>query len=115
MRSHPPGSGTRMPSTHPDHQPRPNGPTAEQLRYLRALANTRGQTFTYPRTKAQASAEIRRLQALPAQDWRDRAAEREQLASTRRPEDAARVRAGEITGYGASARWTHNTTPEDRS
>jgi hypothetical protein len=104
-----------MPSTRPDHHPRPNGPTAKQLRYLRALANNCGQTFTYPRTKAQASAEIQRLEALPAQDWRDRAAEREQLASTRAPEDAARVRGGEITGYGASARWTHNTDPEERS
>jgi hypothetical protein len=80
-----------MPSPHPDHQPSPDGPKPRQLRYLRALANNRGQTFTYPRTKAQASAEIRRLEALPRQDWRDQAAEREQLASTRIPEDAARA------------------------
>ncbi len=115
MRSHPPGLGTRMPSPHPDHQPSAQAPRPKQLRYLRALANNRGQTFTYPRTKAQASAEIRRLEALPAQDWRDHAVEREHLASTRIPEDAARVRAGEITGYGANARWTHNRTPEEQS
>src|SRR5688500_3233817 len=50
-----------MPSPHPDHQPSAQAPRPKQLRYLRALANNRGQTFTYPRTKAQASAEIRRL------------------------------------------------------
>jgi hypothetical protein len=38
-------------------------PTAKQLRYLRDLANSRGQTFRYPETRAQASAEIRRLRA----------------------------------------------------
>jgi len=115
VRSHPPGSGTRMPSTHPDHHPAANGPTAKQLRYLRSLANSRGQTFTYPRTKAQASAEIRRLQALTAQDRRDRAIERERLANTSDPRDSARVRTHEITGYGANARWTHHTTREERS
>ena len=115
MRSHPLGSGTRMPSPHPDHQPSAQAPRPKQLRYLRALANNRGQTFTYPRTKAQASAEIRRLEALPAQDWRDHAVERERLASTPIPRDAARVRGSEVTGYGANARWTHNTTSEDQS
>jgi hypothetical protein len=104
-----------MPSTHPDHHPSPDGPKPKQLRYLRALATNRGQTFTYPRTKAQASAEIGRLEAVPSQDWRDHAVEREQLASTRVPRDDARVRAGEITGYGANARWTHTTDHEDRS
>jgi hypothetical protein len=42
-----------MPSPHPTS--RTDGPT-QQLRYLRKLANTRGQTFTYPQTKAEASA-----------------------------------------------------------
>lgn len=37
-------------------------PSAKQLAYLRALADRTGQTFTYPRTARQASAEIRRLQ-----------------------------------------------------
>ena len=45
------GSGTRMPRPHPTNQPEgPDRPTAKQLRYLRALANRRGQTFTYPLT-----------------------------------------------------------------
>ena len=38
-------------------------PTAKQLGYLRALAERAGQTFAYPRTRQQASAEIRRLRA----------------------------------------------------
>ena len=36
-------------------------PTRRQLSYLRALANRTGQTFTYPTTSAEASAEIKRL------------------------------------------------------
>ena len=116
MRSRPPGSGTRMPSPHPDHHPQPQGrPTPKQLRYLRALATQRGQTFIYPRTRAQASVEIRRLEAIPPRDGREHAVEREQLADTPIPQDAARVRDAEISGYGASARWTHHTSPQERS
>ena len=33
-------------------------PTRKQLAYLRSLANRSGTTFTYPRSSAQASAEI---------------------------------------------------------
>ncbi len=40
------------------HTPKP---TAKQMRYLKALAEERGQSFTYPKTKTQASAEIDRL------------------------------------------------------
>ncbi len=36
-------------------------PTAKQLAYLRALAEDAGQTFAAPRTRVQASSEIRRL------------------------------------------------------
>jgi len=36
-------------------------PTSRQLSYLRSLVNQTGQTFTYPQTKTQASAEIQRL------------------------------------------------------
>ena len=39
-------------------------PTRKQLAYLRSLANRSATTFTYPRTSAQASAEIKRLQRL---------------------------------------------------
>jgi hypothetical protein len=36
-------------------------PTSRQLSYLRSLAHRTGQTFTYPQTSQQASAEINRL------------------------------------------------------
>ena len=39
----------------------PSKPTTRQLSYLRSLANRTGQTFTYPKTRQQASAEIDRL------------------------------------------------------
>jgi hypothetical protein len=81
-------------------------PTAKQLALLRHLAQERGQPFSYPRTRASASAEIKRLletaHSLPGEHRRDREAvgreAREQL-------DAARVRPDEGTGYGASAQW----------
>ena len=38
-------------------------PTARQLAYLKALAQRTGQTFAYPRTVREASAEIARLRA----------------------------------------------------
>ncbi len=42
-------------------------PTSRQLSYLRSLANQTGQTFTYPQTKTQASAEIQRLTSILGQ------------------------------------------------
>jgi hypothetical protein len=102
-----------MPSPHPTNQPEgPDRPTPRQLRYLRALANRRGQTFTYPLTKAKASAEIRRLQAIPAESHGERWVERERLQrEVELPADATAVGDEEITGHGASARWTHTREP----
>ena len=91
-------------------------PTRKQLAYLRSLANRSATTFTYPRTSAQASAEIKRLQALGQSSSTDRT--REQRAVQRdlaeRPDDAARVRRDELRGYGSSARWASDAS-EDRS
>ena len=42
------------------------GPTARQLTYLKALAARAGQSFEWPRTRSQASREIRRLKAAGA-------------------------------------------------
>ena len=42
-------------------------PTAKQLAYLRALSERVGQTFAMPRTRQEASAEIRRLKAAPVE------------------------------------------------
>jgi hypothetical protein len=87
-------------------------PTPKQLRHLRQLAERIGQSFAYPHTGAQASAEIRRLRdARGGRDARlDRDADRlERRAIQRdlqeRPGDATRVSDSEITGYGASATW----------
>jgi hypothetical protein len=88
-------------------------PTAKQLAYLRQLAARLGQSFAYPPTAAQASAEIRRLRS--AQDGRDagidrRAERRERRAVQRdlqeRAGDATHVDLErEVTGYGANATW----------
>jgi hypothetical protein len=82
-------------------------PTAKQLSYLRDLANSRGQTFRYPETRAQASAEIRRLRAHKADSRLQRAIERHEgeRAVPREQFDAAAVRREEIRGYGSHARW----------
>jgi hypothetical protein len=84
-----------------------NPPTPKQLSYLRGLAMRTGQSFAYPRTRAQASAEIKRLEATkrtPASDRRrETRAVRDDMATGRG--DAARVRSEELGGYGSSACW----------
>ena len=90
-------------------------PTVKQLGYLRRLASSRGQTFRYPQTRAEASAEIQRLKANRPDSRLNRAVE---LAEARRDpaaahRDAAAVRDDEIEGYGSSARWAGGR--EDRS
>jgi hypothetical protein len=81
-------------------------PTAKQLRYLRSLALQRGESFTYPATAAQASAEIGRLKGRKRGSYVERRVEREQVSRdmAMRGGDAA-VRDSEIVGYGSSARW----------
>lgn len=82
-------------------------PTPKQLGYLRRLASSRGQTFRDPQTRAEASAEIKRLKAARPDSRLNRALERE--AARRMPawrsRDAAAVCEHEIDGYGSSARW----------
>lgn len=84
-----------------------NKPSAKQLRYIRDLANSRGETFIYPQTRTQASAEINRLKGRRKTSPSDRRREsselsRELAAGT---VDAAAVRPAEIKGYGSSATW----------
>ena len=83
-------------------------PTAKQLAYLRALAERAGQTFAVPRTSRDASAEIRRLKATPADSRVERRIERDEIADALAagPHDAARVVPSELTGYGSSATWS---------
>jgi hypothetical protein len=104
-----------MPSPHP--QKRFNyQPTLKQLRYLRQLAEATGQTFTPPRNKKQASAQIRRLLKATQETPVERDVERDRLDhEVDLPADATRIRDDETTGYGAHAHWAHSSDEEDRS
>jgi hypothetical protein len=92
---------------------RTDKPTGKQLRRLRQLAIQLGQSFAYPRTSDQASAEIRRLSASQRSrdlglDRRDERRERREIERDLRERagDAARVDLDrEATGSGAGATW----------
>jgi hypothetical protein len=90
-----------------DTQQDPKKPSAKQLRYIRNLANSRGETFIYPRTRTQASEEIRRLKGRARSPRGERRRERSELSRelAARPDDAAAVHPSEIEGYGSSATW----------
>jgi hypothetical protein len=81
-------------------------PTARQLNYLRSLAARTATTFSYPRTRAQASAEITRLKAVDTAGFTF--AEHEARASHGDVplHDSAVVRDDEIAGYGSTATWS---------
>src|SRR5450631_134748 len=85
-------------------------PTSRQLSYLKSLANRTGQTFTYPQTSRQASAEINRLKQTKPSSRTERYVERKLIADqiATGPLDAARVRDEEIHGRGSSATWVQN-------
>lgn len=84
-------------------------PTPRQLRYLRSLAERTGQTFTYPRTFADASRQIDRLKQARPSSHGELEVEREIVDAVAVGEqDAARVREDEISGHGSSATWAHN-------
>jgi hypothetical protein len=87
-----------------------NKPTPRQLRYLRSLAERTGQTFTYPKTFAEAGREIDRLKAVRPDSRAERRIERKDIADqlATGPVDSARVREDEISGRGSSATWAHN-------
>jgi len=82
-------------------------PTSKQLAYLGALAARTGQTFATPRTSRDASAEIRRLKAAPAESRLERRIERDEVAEAigTGAEDSVRVTRSEVSGYGSSATW----------
>lgn len=86
--------------------PHPNPPTQKQLRYLRDLAVSRGETFAVPRSSTEASAEIDRLRGRRRSSRADKAAER---FGARVIDDrwapATDVRPDEVDGYGSTARW----------
>jgi hypothetical protein len=90
-------------------------PTAKQLAYMRSLANRAGQTFTYPRTRGQASREIQRLKQAEPSSHTEREVERKEIADAiaNGPGDAARVRGHEITGHRRTARGRIRCNPRD--
>ena len=86
-------------------------PTSKQLAYLRALAERTGQTFAMPRTSRDASVEIRRLKAAPAESQLERRIEHDEItdAISTGSQDSVRVTRTEVTGYGASATWSQRS------
>ncbi|HEX8121214.1 MAG TPA: hypothetical protein VF549_08110 [Solirubrobacteraceae bacterium] len=90
---------------HPEFPvPERDRPTQPQMRLLRALAAQSAGTFAYPRTKSEASTEIRRLQRERAGKGRERGI-RGAYDASERVASATAYRSDEITGYGATARW----------
>jgi hypothetical protein len=88
-------------------QLQPSKPTTKQIEYIKALAHARGESFTPPETKAQASAEITRLKRRPVLTIAER---RREAFEARRgvggiPGDDASYRRIEVEGYGSTARW----------
>jgi Protein of unknown function (DUF3072) len=83
-------------------------PTDKQLSYLRALALRAGQTFTPPKTSADASREINRLRHAEPASAQQRHDERRAIAQDLAGGQGtnAPVRPHETTGYGSTARWT---------
>ncbi len=85
----------------------PHPATSKQISYLKSLAERAGQTFAYPQSAAQASAEIERLKGTKRSSRADRRREVSEVRydmATRRG-DAASIRAEELTGYGSNATW----------
>ena len=80
-------------------------PSFKQLRYLRTLANRAGQTFATPHTRAEASAEIRRLKSVRSAGFTFAEQQAEQVAREDNG-DVAIVQAWEIAGHGSNCRWS---------
>src|SRR5271157_6136528 len=85
------------------HASAPSAASPHQLSYLKALAQQTGTTFTFPRTRRQASCEIQRLKGVKAKRGRYIEAPRLDLDPAEQPY-ATEQKPGEIVGYGSSAR-----------
>lgn len=103
----PPVSSGPLPGRMTDSRTSEDKPTVKQLRYLRALASSRGESFRYPQTRREASAEIDRLKGRGATTTSEQRREvrdiRREVSEGRR--DASAIRPEEIEGYGSSATW----------
>jgi hypothetical protein len=86
-----------------------NAPTHKQMQFLRDLAQKTGTTFTTPKTKAQASQEIKRMLRIDASPTAraDRRHETKSVLAAIRSEigGATAVRDHETTGHGSTAAW----------
>jgi hypothetical protein len=81
-------------------------PSKKQLRYLRGLAEQRGESFAYPQTAAEASAEIERLKSRRPDTRTDRQLDRLAISKAMAERGgSSAVTEDEIVGYGSSARW----------
>jgi hypothetical protein len=85
-----------------------NAASPEQLSYLTDLALQTGTTFTFPRTRRQASCEIDRLKELKAKRGRYLEAPRLDLDPAEQPY-ATEQKPGETVGYGSTARRREQT------
>jgi hypothetical protein len=89
-------------------------PSPRQLRYLRQLADQTATSFTYPRTKRQASEEIDRLRNLKASTPRLPRLRERSIASDPNLYATA-PRCDELTGYGSSAHWRTTNVKDPES
>jgi hypothetical protein len=90
-------------------------PSPRQLQFLKSLAERTGQTFTYPKTSAQASAEIDRLKHTRPESRRDRAYERKLIADqVATGLNNTAVHSDETTGYGSDAAWRQHRQPPEQ-
>jgi hypothetical protein len=83
-------------------------PSPSQMSTLKSIAHRKGVSFTYPKTRAQASAEIQRLMAIKGngQTFAELNSNNRTAAKLERTvRCAAQVRDFEIDGYGSSATW----------
>ncbi len=80
-------------------------PTGRQLAYLKALAGRAGQSFAWPRTRSQASREIRRLQAAEPTAAIPRDVDLETEQAAREANADVPVQSFEVTGFGSTAAW----------
>lgn len=91
-------------------------PSAKQLRTLRRLSESRGQSFATPKNAGEASDQIDRLiKARPSSRY-ERTRERALAKATPVREayvNAASVRDDEVTGYGSTARWARSVGDDE--
>lgn len=87
---------------------RSNDPTSRQLQFVRSLAEQTGTSFTPPKTRAQASSEIKRLLALKEAGHVELAIRPSDIEAEPSESEfvyATGVRPGEVVGFGSAASW----------